>query len=437
MQSHLYSYSFEPNPGWRYAFGRQAEIREYLEHCVRRYDLGRCILLSTTVERAEWSEADSRWHVTTRDGDAYAARFLISALGGLSRPALPAIPGRERFRGSAFHSACWDHDVTLAGRRVAVIGTGASAIQIVPEIAPAVGELHLFQRTPPWVIPRPDRRISDVEKRLFRALPVSQKLWRWLLYWRLESRATAFVAVPALAGFVEWLGRWNIRRSIADPALRAKLLPGFPAGCKRVLLSDDYYPALGRDNVRLETEGIREISETGVVTEDGRELAVDVIVYCTGFRATDPVPPGLFVGRGGLDLTQRWRDGLEAFLGISVSGFPNLFILNGPNTGLGHNSVVFMLEAQMRYVMDCIGKMRAAKIPALEIRRDVERAYNERLQQRLAGTVWASGCRSWYLDRNGRNTTLWPGYTVEYWWRTRHCDLARYLEPDRSLPLAA
>ncbi len=429
VQSHLYSYSFEPNPDWTHMFGRQPEIRDYLRRCVDRYDLTPHIRLATTVRRAEWQEGESAWRVRTEGGEEYVAPVLLAAIGGLSRPAWPDIPGRDRFAGPSFHSAQWDHSVDLAGKRVAVIGTGASAIQIVPDIADDVDQLYLFQRTPPWVIPRPDRRVSRFEKWLYRKLPVTQKLWRWLLYWRLEGRATAFVVFPRMAAIVQWLGRWNIRRGIKEPALRLKVMPEFPAGCKRVLLSDDYYPTLARDKVHVVNRRIREITSTGVVTSDDVETPVDVIIWCTGFKATDPVPEGLFVGRQGLDLTQRWRGGLEAYLGMSVSGFPNLFILNGPNTGLGHNSVVFMLEAQIRYVMDALATMKSGDLPVLEIRRDVESAYNARLQERLAGTVWASGCRSWYLDENGRNTTLWPGYTVEYWWRTRRFDPARYTCP--------
>jgi cation diffusion facilitator CzcD-associated flavoprotein CzcO len=419
VQSHLYSYSFEPNPNWSHMFGRQREIREYLEHCVQKYALEPHLRLSTRVRTAEWQDDAGVWRVRTADGRTFTAPVLIGAIGGLSRPALPEIEGMDRFAGPAFHSARWDHTVDLAGKRVAVIGTGASAIQIVPAIADTAGELYLFQRTPPWVIPRPDRRVSGVEKRAFTRFSVLQTLWRWLLYWRLESRGTAFVVFPRMNALVEWLGRWNIRRGIKDPGLRMAVTPEFPAGCKRVLLSDDYYPTLARDDVHVVTRGIREITAAGIVTSDGAETPVDVIVWCTGFRATDPVPHGMFIGRGGLDLTRRWHDGLEAYLGMTVSGFPNLFLLNGPNTGLGHNSVVFMLEAQMRYVMDAVLRMRNDGIRALEVRRDVEQTFNARLQERLADTVWASGCRSWYLDANGRNTTLWPGYTVEYWWRTR------------------
>lgn len=430
VQSHLYSYSFEPNPDWSYMFGRQEEIRDYLQHCVDKYGLAPHIRLSTEVKRAEWRESVNRWRVRAGNGTTYSAPILISAIGGLSRPAYPDIPGLERFTGHTIHSARWDPDLDLAGKRVAVIGTGASAIQIVPDIAPTVAELFLFQRTPPWVIPRPDRKITRAEKWLYRKLPFTQKLFRWLLYWRLEGRATAFVLFPRLTRFVEWLGRWNISRGIPDPGLRLKVVPGFPAGCKRVLLSDDYYPALTRGNVHLVTRKIREITEDGIVTSDGVETSLDAIVLCTGFQATNPVPEGLFIGRQGLDLTQRWHGGMEAYKGMSVSGFPNLFILNGPNTGLGHNSVVFMLEAEMRYVMDALAKMSINGIPVLEVRRGVELAFNRKIQSRLSGTVWASGCKSWYLDENGRNTTLWPGFTVEYWFRTRRFCLEDYIRPE-------
>ncbi len=427
VQSHLYSFSFEPNPDWAYMFGRQEEIRDYLGRCVDKYGLAPHIRLSTEVKRAEWREADRRWQVRTDDGNTYSAPILISAIGGLCRPSYPDIPGLGSFRGRTIHSARWDPDLDLTGKRVAVIGTGASAIQIVPDIAPTVGQLHLFQRTPPWVIPRPDRRITRAEKWLFRHVPLSQRLFRWMLYWRLEARAMAFVVFPRLARFVEWLGRWNIKRGIPDPGLRLKVVPSFPAGCKRVLLSDDYYPALNRNNVHLVTRRIREITERGIVTSDGVETTVDAIVLCTGFQATHPVPGGLFIGRQGLDLTQRWRSGMEAYKGMSVSGFPNLFLLNGPNTGLGHNSVVFMLEAEMRYIMDALATMKEQGTSVLEVRRGVETSFNRKLQNRLSRTIWASGCKSWYLDENGNNTTLWPGFTIEYWLRTRKFGLEDFV----------
>jgi cation diffusion facilitator CzcD-associated flavoprotein CzcO len=433
IQTHLYSYSFAPNPDWSHMFGRRDEIWDYQRRCADRYQLRANIRFSTEVTRAAYDETDGTWRVETGAGAEYRARFLIAGMGGLSRPALPDIPGLDRYQGRIFHSARWDHSFPLEGKRVAVIGTGASAIQIVPSIADEVDHLYLFQRTAPWVLPRPDRKISRFEKQLFRRLPIVQRLYRTLLYWRLESRALVFTVWPRLGGFVEWLGRYNIRRAVSDPALRRRLTPDFPAGCKRVLLSNDYYPSLTKPNVDLVTTGIREITASGVVCADGSEYPADAIVLGTGFQATTPIPEGVILGRKGLDLTERWRDGAEAYLGMYVSGFPNLFLLMGPNTGTGHNSVIFLIEAQMRLLMDCLRTVRRAGPVSVEVSRDVEAAYNDALQRRLARTVWSSGCNSWYQDANGRITTLWPGFTVEFWWRTRRFEAAAY----KILPAAA
>lgn len=426
VQSLLYSFSFEPKPDWSFMFGRQPEILAYLRRCADKYGLRPHLRLSSEVTRAAYDEAQRRWQVETADGARYRARILVAATGGLSRPALPQIPGLERFEGKVFHSARWDHDYPLAGKRVAVIGTGASAIQFVPAIAEQVGQMFLFQRTPPWILPRPDRRISRLERGLFRRWPLVQRVFRGLLYWRLESRALVFTIWPRLSGAIQAMARRHIRQSIPDRDLRRKVTPDYQAGCKRVLLSDDYYPALTRRNVRLVTDPIREITAEAVITGDGQVFPVDAIILGTGFQATAPLPPGIILGRGGLDITERWSDGIEAYKGISVSGFPNLFILNGPNTGLGHNSVVFMLEAQIRYVMDALAIMAREGLDMLEVKAPVEARFNRRLQRRLARTVWASGCRSWYLDARGRNVTLWPGFTVEYWLRTRRVRLGDY-----------
>lgn len=278
------------------------------------------------------------------------------------------------------------------------------------------------------MLPRPDRAYSEREKRLFARLPWLMRLYRWSLFARLEARALVFTVFPVLSRLIGWLGRRHIRRSISNPRLRARLTPDYPAGCKRILLANDYYPAFLRENVHLHTEGIRRITPRGVTGADGRETAVDAIVLATGFRATDPVPPGMFLGRGGIDLTRRWREGMEAFQGMSVSGFPNLFLLMGPNTGLGHNSVVFMIEAQVRYVLDCLRTMTREGVAEFEVRREVETAFNEGLQRRLRRTVWVRGCRSWYQDARGRIPTLWPGFTLTYWFRTR-----RFRTTDYSL----
>jgi cation diffusion facilitator CzcD-associated flavoprotein CzcO len=255
-----------------------------------------------------------------------------------------------------------------------------------------------------------------------------------LMYWRLESRAVVFIVWPRLGALLKALGRWNIRRQVADPDLRAKLTPEYPPGCKRLLLSNDYYPALNRDNVRLVTDPVRAITATGVVTSAGDQLAVDAIILGTGFQATAPFPEGMITGSQGVDITERWRGGIEAYKGISVSGFPNFFMLAGPNTGLGHNSVVFMLEAQVGYIMQAVSAMESGSIDSLEVRPEIEAEFNRQLQRRLARTVWASGCRSWYLDANGRNVTLWPGFTVEYWFRTRRFRLEDYRVPAGSRP---
>jgi len=434
VQSLLYSFSFEPNPDWSHMFGRQPEILAYLRHCVEKYRLAPHIRLSSEVTCAAYQDADRKWLVETADSMRYRAGILVAATGPLSRPALPDIPGLDRFDGKVFHSARWAHDYTLQGKRVAVIGTGASAIQIVPAIAPQVAQLHLCQRTPPWVLPRPDRAVSRLERWLFRRWPLAQRIARMVMYWRLESRAVVFIVWPRLGALLKALGRWNIRRQVGDPDLQAKLTPEYPPGCKRLLLSNDYYAALNRANVHLVTDPVREITATGVVTSAGDQLAVDAIILATGFQATAPFPEGMISGSHGVDITDRWRGGIEAYKGISVSGFPNFFMLAGPNTGLGHNSVVFMLEAQVGYIMQAVSAMESGSIDSLEVRPEIEAEFNRQLQRRLARTVWASGCRSWYLDANGRNVTLWPGFTVEYWFRTRRFRLEDYRVPAGSRP---
>jgi cation diffusion facilitator CzcD-associated flavoprotein CzcO len=440
VQSHLYSFSFELNPDWSHMFAPQREIWDYQLRCAEKYGLRPHMRFDTAVKRMTYDEGGRCWRIETETGECYVASKVVLATGPLSRPSIPDIPGLERFEGKIFHSARWDHDYDLAGKRVAVIGTGASAIQFVPAIAPEVAELHLFQRTPPWVLPRPDRRISDFERSLFRRLPFTQRLVRAFLYWRLESRAVAFTLFPRLTKAVAYLARRNIERGMGDPVLREQLTPDYAPGCKRILLSDDYYPALARPNVHLVTSGIREVSERRVVCADGSSVEADAIILGTGFKATEPFPGGMILGREGIDINARWRDGIEGYKGMVVSGFPNLFMLMGPNTGLGHNSVVFMIECQLRYLMDCFRTMRRNGIAAVEVRSDVETRYNEQVQRRLGHTIWASGCKSWYLDARGRNVVLWPGFTVEYWARTRQFHLEDYVsefaspEPLRAEP---
>lgn len=436
VPSHLYSFSFEQNPDWTRAFAPQPEILAYLERCADKYGLLPHLRFGAEVVRAVFDEDAANgtgcWRVALRDGRRghreLWARHLVMGVGALHRPAIPRFADAERFRGRAFHSAEWPADVDLDGKRVAVIGTGASAIQIVPQLAPRVARLHLYQRTPPWVLPRPDRAMSRIERRLFRALPPLQRLYRYGIYALMELRAYGFTVDPRVLRLAALLGRRHLRRQIADEALREKLTPHYLPGCKRILMANDYYPALTRPHVEVVSEPIVRFTERGIVstTEHGREprgeveREVDAIIYGTGFQVTEMFTHLEVRGRGGVELNELWRrEGIEAYLGTTVAGFPNLYLLMGPNTGLGHNSMVFMIEAQVRYVLSCIRAQEQRGARWADVLPAVQRGYNESLVPRLARSVWASGCHSWYLDGRGRNPTAWPGFTVEYWWRTR------------------
>lgn len=426
VQSHLYSFSFEPNPNWTRMFARQPEIKAYLQHCAQKYALLPHIRYDSEVVRAEYDDAAAMWTVTTRKGDVHRANVLVSGMGGLSTPAYPTLKGLETFKGKTFHSADWDHGYDLAGKRVAVIGTGASAIQFVPKVAEKAARLDLYQRTPVWIIPKPDRAISAAERALFRRFPKLQLALRNSIYWMLETRVLGFVINPRLMKLVEREARGHIRRQIADPALRAKVTPDYTIGCKRILISDDFYPAISRANVDVITEGIREVKAHSIVSADGTEREVDAIIFGTGFKAQDPMPRGAVFGRGGKDIVEVWKDGAEAYKGTTQAGFPNFYMLMGPNTGLGHNSMVYMIESQIQYVMDALKTMRRERIRSLEVRADVQARYNVGLQEKLGKAVWQSGCRSWYINEAGKNTTLWPGFTFKYREQVRRIDLVDY-----------
>jgi cation diffusion facilitator CzcD-associated flavoprotein CzcO len=374
------------------------------------------------VTRAEYDEAEALWRVHVSDGRTFTARHLVLGVGAFHRASYPTIEGIERFRGSAFHTARYRHGLDLQGRRVAVIGTGASAVQVVGQIAGSVGRLVLFQRTPPWVLPKPDREIGDFERRLLAAVPLLQRLYRWYCYWLLELRCLAFIGRPQLMRALRYVGRRHIRRQIACPALRRAVTPEYLPGCKRILLADDYYPALASSNVELVTSPISHASERGLVTHDGKEYELDTIIYGTGFHVADFLTPLQVTGRGGLELNQAWKRGMEAYLGSLVAGFPNLFLLLGPNTGLGHSSMVFMIESQVELVLRCMRAMRRRVARSVQVRPETQRVFNQWLQPRLQRAVWGSGCRSWYLNAEGKNVALWPTFTFEFWLRTRFCD---------------
>jgi cation diffusion facilitator CzcD-associated flavoprotein CzcO len=426
IQSHLYSFSFEPNPRWTRMFALQAEILEYLKHCADKYGLRPHIKFNARVAGASFDERTGTWEVATADGKTYRGRLLVSGSGGLSRPSIPEIPGLPVFEGKAFHSARWDHGYSLEGKTVGVVGTGASGIQIVPEIAPKVRKLYLFQRTPPWILPKPDRAIGPMERAIFARAPGVQQLVRRAIYWQLEWRAVGFVVQPAIMKLAQKQALQYLRRRVADPVLRKKLTPNYLMGCKRILMSNDYFETLQRPNVEVVTDPIHEVRARGLATTDGQERPLDALVLATGFQAAEAAAPFHITGRGGRDLNEAWRPGAEAYLGTTVAGFPNMFLIVGPNTGLGHNSMVFMIESQVQYVMSCVEMMRARRLKQVDVRPDVQAAYNARIHERLGKTVWASGCHSWYQTSSGKNTTLWPGFTVEYRLRTRAFDDANY-----------
>jgi cation diffusion facilitator CzcD-associated flavoprotein CzcO len=439
VESHLYSFSFEPNPEWTRQFAPGAEILEYLQRCADKYGVTPHVRFGRGVVRAVFDERRNVWAVTTSSGETLFARLLVSACGGLSRPAVPDIPGLASFEGGMCHSARWDDRIAIDGAALAVVGTGASAIQIVPAVAPRAARVYVLQRTPPWIMPKLDRAIRVEERARYRRRPLLQRLARIVQYWQHEVSAVAFIAAPWLFVHVgARLARAYLERSVKDPALRAKLSPAYTMGCKRILPTNDWYPALQRENVELVTDPIRAVTPRGIQLETGVELRVDSIVLATGFQAAENVAPFEVHGRDGRRLDQVWRDGAEAYLGTAIAGFPNFFMLIGPNTGLGHTSMILMIESQVQYVVDAARTMRARHLGSVDVRADVQARYNASLQARLGRTVWASGCRSWYLTPSGRNTTLWPGFTFEFRFRTRRFDPGDYrttidAAPARSL----
>ncbi|MEE4249846.1 MAG: NAD(P)/FAD-dependent oxidoreductase [Alcanivoracaceae bacterium] len=421
VPSHLYSFSFERHYPWSRRFAPQAEILDYLRHCASKYDISRHIRFNTEVSAAEWQEQQQHWRINLNDGTHVTARALITATGQLNQPAYPPLKGIDAFHGPHFHSARWDHSIDLRGKTVAVVGTGASAIQFVPEVAKVAGKLMLFQRSAAYVISKPDRAYSNVEHRILEKLPLTQTLDRARIYAANEARVLGFTSFQKAMELYKWLFRRQLTSQIKDPALREKLTPDYPMGCKRILMSNDYYPALAQNNVEVINHGIQSVDETGLTDSEGVHHAADVIIYGTGFRATDFLTPIEISGRNGRRLNDVWRDGAEAYLGISVHGFPNLFMLYGPNTNLGHNSIIYMLESQFHYVLQCLERLE--QYPLMEVRDDVQSEFNQRIQQQIRETIWEKGCNSWYKTESGKNTANWPGFTFDYRRRTRHLKL--------------
>ena len=434
VPSQLYSFSFAPNPQWSMSFSPQPEIEAYLQRVAERSGTLDRFSFDTELVDARWDEDDQRWRVTTTRGEV-VARTLISGAGGLSAPRLPDIEGIETFQGEVFHSARWDHDVDLRGKRVAVIGTGASAIQFVPAIAPDVAHLDVYQRTAPYVMPRNDRPYTRLERLLFRTVPAVQRAYRAGIYVGRELYVPGFVWKPSLMAPAKRIALANLGRSIDDPELRAKMTPTYEIGCKRILISNTYYPALAADHVDLLTDPIAKVTGDAVVTADGTERPTDVLIVATGFQTTEQPIAEHIHGRGGRSLAEVWSEsGMASYKGTTTHGFPNLFQIVGANTGLGHSSMVFMIESQIAYVLHALRTMRTHRYAAVEPRRHAQEGWNTDLQRRMRRTVWsAGGCSSWYLDAHGKNTTLWPRSTLAFRRLLDRFDAESYdLQPTRT-----
>lgn len=428
VQSHLYSYSFEGKPDWSKRYASWQEIQNYILHCTDKYGLRPFVRFNQEVTEAHFDEKSAKWTVRTASGSTFIVNHFILATGPLHVPAIPKLKGLDQFKGKVFHSAQWDHSYDLKGKKVVSIGTGGSAIQYVPEIAPDVEKLHVFQRTPAWVIPRDERMYWDIEKSFFKRVPLLRKLHRARLYWTNESRVWP-VFNPSVAKALQNLAKLFIKAQVKDPVLAKKLTPEYTIGCKRVLISNKYFPTFNRDNVELVTDGIKEIREHSVVTQDGVERAADCIILGTGF-ISDPriyMKDFALTGLGGRDIRDDWEDSAEAYMGVSVNGYPNMYQLVGPNTGLGHNSIIFMIEAQVNYILDCMKALNQKGAAYMDVKADVQYRFNVDVQENIKDTVWGTGCQSWYQQADGKNVAIWPWSTWKYWLKTRKVNQADYV----------
>jgi cation diffusion facilitator CzcD-associated flavoprotein CzcO len=434
VPSHLYSFSFALNPDWTRLCSPQQEIQSYLERVADEYSIPPHIRFDHELLEAAWNDERRLWDIHTSAGDL-TAEILITGMGGLSEPALPQLAGLDSFRGTAFHSAQWNHAHSLAGERVAVIGTGASAVQFVPEIQPEVGELQIYQRTAPWIVPRSNREIDPRVRRLFQRFPPAMKLARGALYWSAELLVLGLAKEPRLMRLLERVAKKNLERQVPDPALRAKLKPSYRLGCKRILFTDQYLPALTQPNVQVVSSPIREVRPRSIVTADGAERAVDTIVFGTGFHVTDQPLIDRLRGRDGRLLAEHWHGTMAAFNGTTITDFPNLFVLLGPYTGLGHTSIVIMIEAQIDYIMKALDAIDAHDGAAIDVRPQAQGAFVAEMGRMAEGTVWtAGGCKSWYLDSHGNASTIWPDFTFRFRSRTKRFDTGDYDLIPRTAP---
>jgi len=432
VRSHFYSFSFEPNPDWSRIYSPQPEILAYFEHCVEKYDVGPHLRFGQEVTEATFDEDRGVWSLDVVGGAPVEARTVILGCGQLNRPAFPELQGAGSFKGATFHSARWDHHVDLTGKRVASIGNGASAIQYVPEVAREAGHLTVFQRSANWIVAREDRAYTDKEKQRFRSVPLARLWARWKIYLVNEFDFLAFLKESWLRRRREKAIRAWLEEVIPDPGLRATQTPDYPLGCKRILVSSDYFPALNKSHVDVVTSPIAQIRPDGVETQDGRFFPLDVIIYGTGFETMSFVGPIAVTGRNGRKLDEAWARGAEAHRGITVAGFPNLFVCYGPNTNLGHHSIIFMIECQVRYIVACIREIVGRDLAVFDVREEAMARSNRQIQDAMKKTVWEGGCRSWYKTAEGKVTNNWSGPIIEYWWKTRRPDFTEYEERPRE-----
>lgn len=420
VQSHLYSLSFVPKTDWSKRYAEAPEIFQYIQDVVQQFNLREYCQFNSEVVHTEYHEKDCVWYVALKDGRQLSCQYLVFASGPLHVPQIPHIKGIEKFQGKVFHSSQWDHQYDLNGKVVASIGTGGSAIQYIPEIAPQVKQLYVMQRTAAWVIPRDERKYLNIEKKLFKQADWFRKLHRARLYWSNESRAIPIMQ-PSVMKYTQKLAEAFIRFQVKDKQLAQKLTPDYIMGCKRILVSNKYFPTFNRDNVELVTDAIQELTADSIITKDGKMRKIDCLIYGTGF-ITDPriyLQPFSCIGEHGVELKQAWKDGAESYYGISHKGFPNLFQLLGPNTVLAHNSVIFMIESQVDYILQMMDLVAQSQSNAIVVKDQVQDQFNHDVQDMLNNTVWQSGCVSWYQQDGGKNFALWPTYTWKYWLKTK------------------
>ena len=426
VKSNLYSFSFEPNPNWTREFSKQKEILSYIKSCVKKYDLEEHIVFNWEVASSKYHQDEAKWEVISTTNEKLFSNIVVFGNGPLHIPSLPNIKGLDNFKGAVFHSAQWNHDYDLTGKNVCVIGTGASAIQFVPEIQPKVKNLYLMQRTAPWVLPKLDGDFSATQHTLFEKFPITQKLNRDFIYYFNEAQVIGMVYNDAILKLGEKIGKRHINKYIKDAELRKKLTPNYRLGCKRVLLSNNYYPALAQANVDVVTDGIEKFTANSVITKDGEERKIDAVILGTGFHVADSFQYYNVQGKDGMNFKNAFANGPEAYYGTAVHHFPNMFMMLGPNTGLGHNSMIYMIESQTNYIIDAIQKMVKQNIRSIEVKQDVQDKFNAEIQKKLVGTVWQSGCKSWYITESGKNHTVWPSFTLEFRNRTKTINLNDY-----------